>query len=101
MPEDSKPDDSPNSAYRSRMSSLGLDTTPQQHNPRRAQDVFIGVVAGVLTYVVLAVLIQVLIGGIIGSVLMLVGLVVAVVAGVRVYRLLQRRFARIVGEEEE
>ena len=99
MPESSDSNDSLPSSYRSRMSSLGLEDTPQKHSPKRGQHVFVGIVVGVLIYLVLAVLLNVLIGGIVASVLLLVDLAVSVVVGIKVYRILQRREAR-VGEVE-
>ena len=97
MPENSNPNDLPNS----RMSSLGLETTPRKATPGSGRRVFVGIAAGVIAYLILAVLLNQLIGGIVGSILLLPALVVAVVVGRQVYRTLQRRAGYFEEEEKE
>ena len=101
MPENSNPNDSPPSAYQSRMSSLGLDATPRNHTPKSGPHLFAAIAVGVLVYLILAVLINVLIGGIVGGLLLLADLVLAVVVGRVVYRTLQRRAGVIEDEEAD
>ena len=60
--------------------------------PSRGQHIFAGVVAGVATYMVLVMIVnQLPVGRVVGYALWLATLAVAAWAGVRVYRVLQRR----------
>ena len=68
--------------------------TPRGVNSR-GQHIFAGIVAGVFTYMVLALIVnQLPVGIVTGYALRLTALVMGVWAGVRVYRLLQRRWVR-------
>ena len=78
-----------------------IDTPTPTGVNSRGQNIFVGVIAGVITNIVLQLLVDQLPGAggtMVSNILRLVVLAVAVWAGVRVYRLLQRRGFK---EEEE
>ena len=74
--------------------------TPRGVNPR-GQHIFAGVVSGAVTYMALGLIVDLLTDGrVVGNALRLAALVVAVWAGVRIYRLLQRRWVKEEAEAE-